>query len=84
MILRFQMDTSERNAISSAGQVAKTISSLQLRYQTLSTKVDIIKQMGQTERYRPSSPPRISRSLLLVDVVSSLSDNVRAHSITRV
>jgi hypothetical protein len=31
-----------------------------------------------------SGPPRMSRSLPLVDVVSSLSDNVQAHSITRV
>ncbi len=45
-------------------------------------RCDVVKQMGQTG-LRPSGPPRISRSLLLVDVVSSLSDTVRAHSITR-
>jgi hypothetical protein len=48
------------------------------------TIANILKQTGQKGLVRPSGPPRISRSLLLVDVVSSLSDNVRAHSITRV
>ncbi len=36
-----------------------------------------LKANGPDRAHGPSGPPRISRSLLLVDVVSSLSDTMR-------
>lgn len=36
-----------------------------------------LKANGPDRTYGPSSPPRMSRSLLLFDVVSSLSDTMR-------